>query len=742
MNHKNQRLEKIRLSMDQTPIDQPQVVKYQFITDPFYPEIVPIYQRLKLFLQEAQIISQNKKYINRGLVQYQYHIIYPEETVGYHSNLRTQIDQHISDLKYVPLIYSCPWNSSSQNIPSFQKIIHYLLEKLFAVNIDHLEVHYFEDTLSFTPTYQGEKIYVYKSTVSLMSPNSSSNQDSSNAIIDHKALIGKIMISDDPLIPYVVNEIYPHDDPQIYSSSNRVFLIDYSDETREKVDLILDSLENMKEDGYLSLPSSNRNFNRQDLKVGVELLLNLGGSIKKLNPIVVGQVHHRFNHQSWIEESIDQIQSDKFPLFSFSPPDNWILYAKNYDTNYLLHPTLHYLSLLSYLETIEKNPSLRNSLDSLQVNSVLDLSCRFPDLSMFEFFYKRLDLMIERCITTDNKCIEHKRFDDYSRAIGFRWKVLSILGDSSPLIIEYEDDYWVFYQKMNSVEAIPFSTEDLDQITHNYQAHLSSFYLNKNTLNHVGSLAISTISGDTKDQENQTTQSTQGMDLYQLVRLFPMEKSDKIDNGYVLVDVSDLEMEGDEYLNPGTQETTIYYYSYEAKYFKEMINGCIDLPTKYVKGIINPDTIFVKFPEITIGKILMSKYEMADGVEMYSFEVGLSAENFYGLPQLDGKIRRNQVEEALLLNYRPDLVDNYTILPSQDPGYIIPIFDMMVTKNMYSDEQLYLEVKNMWKSGACMTEWSKYLYEKEGKISWNLIKKNVSKIFDRFSKNDYLFIES
>ena len=211
-------------------------------------------------------------------------------------------------------------------------------------------------------------------------------------------------------------------------------------------------------------------------------------------------------------------------------------------------------------------------------------------------------------------------------------------------------------------------------------------------------------------------------DLSKLLKYYPVNDQD----GERLYDKSSFEKIHDSvYISPNNE---IYKYSFGIKFSEEMINGYFDTPTGFLKGMMKTYPSFTNI-DLKLGNLLMDKYKISDNLALYKFEIAINSTD-YLLPQSNSELsskpivnmnklrHKNMAELTLLSNYRRDLKGLSTnYLPSEDPGYIIPLFEMVLPIGEYKDKDMYEYIQEYWKNGWMLSPWSKHIYEKSKKLS-------------------------
>ena len=658
---------------------------YEIITNPTHPEIYEKYNIIKdMFKSDDFVIySYNRNILHNGLLIESYELYVPYEITGNDSPKRLKLEDLIYSITYMPIDYSFPDDVDIQNI---SLIMHTLFKKILLHNIDIIKTIHIDDVITFIPVLKnGERIYT---------------RNNIKYNIDYEKIKDYKMISDDTLTPYAANNLENNIDSTNFMSYSGIFLYKKYHNNDETIELIRDEILNLRDDGYISIPSIYKKITKEDIEISGEIIKEWGGYIKRINPVLVAKLKTNFNliPEIWINKSIDSIKNNLLPKYEFSAPSKWITFTKRDTTfdNTSLY-VFEYITIISYLKTIVKYPLMQETINSIHIVSRNKGNAQFPNIDSYNHFHENLSYRLDRYINDKTYNIEYHIFDDYEDAIAFKWKLQSMMPNIEILIIE-KNSYIVIFNGIPGLIIPEYNINDMNNI----KKELIQI-INKNYASFIKSTGV--------------TNNTMNMGILELLSLFPAMIKDR----YVLINKKDFEKLNDKlYINPYTGK--LYQYSYGITYFKEMINGYFITPTKILGGIINKFPSMV-LPRINKGEILMNKYSMGEK-SLYNFEIAFSAKELFiekdnAILQKydDSEIKKNQIEISLLSEYRPEIHNNSKILPSNDPGYIYPLIDLSLPKNLYKDAELYEYIKNIWNSGVLLSLWGKHIYMKTGKIS-------------------------
>ncbi len=675
--------------------------KYNIITNPTHPEVKIKYNIIKQMLKPDDFIinSYNRNILSNGLLFESYEIYVPYEIIGHDYPKRLKLEELIYVISYVPIDYSFP---DDVNIKNITEIIHSLLEKILLYDIDIIKTVHIDDVITFIPMLKnGERIYT-KSNIRYN--------------IDYEKIKEYELISDDTLTPYAAHNLSSNIDCTRFMSYSKLFMYKRYDNIDETINLIRNEILNLRDQGYISIPSIFKKISKDEIELSGEIIKQWDGYIRRINPILVARIETNFGlmPETWIENSINDVKNNLLPKYQFIAPSSWITFTRRdtvFDNTSLY--MFEYITIISYLKTILKYPIMQETIESIHIVSKNKGSAQFPDIDSYKYFYGELKYRLNRYIKDKSYNIIYHMFDVYEDAIAFKWKLQSMISDIEILILE-KSSYIVIFNDSPGIIIPEYKLNDINNI----KMELIR-YINENYKKFVKT-------GGGKN-------STINMNILDLLSLFPGEINDE----YVLIDKNDFEKLNDKlYINPHTGK--LYEYSYGITYFKEMINGYFITPTKILAGIIDKFPSMV-IPKINEGELLMNKYSMG-GKILYNFEIAFSANQLYIEKENalldkyeDTEIKKDQIELSLLSEYRPEIHNKSKILPSKDPGYIYPLMDLILPKNLYDDSDLYGYVKNIWNSGVLLSLWGKHIYIKTNKISVSFL--NIPKFITESVEN-------
>lgn len=654
------------------------------ITNPQHPEVFDLYKKLK-----HNLISDNFSLLNQGLIHEKYQLLNNE----FITNIRKfdEINEIINVINYPVFTYSIICNDIDVNILDLSQIVIAFLSLWYNMEIEYVNHIKLNGSIVFTPiNHQGKHIY-YKGLIS--------------EELIYEEIKGFKLLSDDPLTPYVVQEMYPNDPSSIYKSYKRLFLIKTED--YQKVEYIRNKIKEMKEEGYITFPNKFIILTKEEINIAAEMikysmintqLLNNNKSKELItsrneqkaiydqrngqvnymisnNDIEIDVINNKFDNQIIrLEpfliaktsnppslESISSIKNNQLPIYHFNAPSSWLVHISSQTGDDPIKKLqLKYLSIISYLETAKRYPILKYTIKSLKTLSSSRLSAQFPHDYAYLYFNRLLKDNIERTVLNQKNNLLHRVFNDYSEAIIFRWKFQNII---KSLILRHNTSYYVFFEIDNAVELPDYQPDDVRQ----------------EIINQINS-----------------------EDVIFFLSLVPMSENKYIE---------------------------------DTRYKKLILDGYFGTPL--LKGILSFDLVLKL--NIEIGTILMNKNLVKPDLIQYSFEISLTNNDLYlplnnaVLSKFDKKdIKRNNIERKFYDTYNLETAEISLIYPSKDPGYIYPLFDIILPINKYEDNEIYEKVENFWRNGHFLSTWGKSIYLDHNKISVAFL--NLPNIYNIFNQ--------
>lgn len=657
-------------------IDSVNIHNYEIITDINNPSVTNTWNEIIkiLNLKSIRIIESSIKNIKNGLIHNTYNIVIPDEISGNISDKKIKLDKLFDSIQYKLLTYEV--KSDEVDIEQIQIILIKIINNIYNVEVDSFNITSIYNDINkiiiFTALYSnGENIYI----------NNALNYNINIDDIKDYALI-----SNDTLTPYAAMESVTDIIYTDLKSYNKLFLIKNTKTNLDNAKIIQDHLLNMREEGYISLPTNYKEMTTNDINIGAEIILMFDGKLKRINPIMVGQLNIEHNDpENWILNSIQKINNGKLPLININAPITWIENTRiNSDFNSDYYTVKYiYACIIGYLNVVSENYNLLNSLDSIQIQSKFSCIAEFENNEQLLKFKTN----VEEILKSSNKIVMESfrstnSKDNIDKSIAYRWKLqkeypnIRSLRIRNPLILN-EDIIYVVYKLPNGIDKQIYEYTEIINECNN---------LNKNFKNEL---------------------------------LLSDNIINNIDNMYMKVNKLEHKLLNNIYVKP--DKTSIYKYSMAISKCEKMMDGYFSTPNEFIMGILNNAYKIIPM-NIEIGSLIMNKDKISDELMIYSFEIAFNmidfltpSENAY----LKEDIRSTLIETALYVNYSKKLEKNISeLVPSQKPGIIRPLYEIILPNNIYGDDIIYNFMNKLWKQGWFLTQWAKNVYNTTKKMSY------------------------
>lgn len=670
-------------------MDQLKIYDYQIITDPYRPDIKIKEIKKLIESDDFRVLDKKIEIADNGIVKEYYSVVVPEEIIGVDFDGRLRLEELISEANYPHLSYSFDEIGEIDEEIAYQisLTVKSLLNKKYYLDIDNVQILRLNDNIIFVPTDEkGDMIYI-----------SSANKYP----IKYSDIEGYNLISDDPLVPYASRTFDKNFTN--YKSTHGAFFVK-SDE-----DQLRNVTTDLREQGYFSIPSSYNQMNKKQIIRGGEYSSEYGSQLKRVDPYIVGKFSQQtlkdlnFDIDNWIVSNMD---SD-IPFYNMAMPSFWNIYVRKQDPkNIHVKIELLYATLKSYIEICNKYPILNTELDSIKIINDHEIHARFCDINQIKDFKKQMIHTLKYIINSHS--IDYIPFSLLDNAIAYKWKLSNVpsLIICSDQLNEPNRRQLLYYVVIDQPKGS--TLPDKNNIKFIYKECMNEWTLYHQQFK---------ITNQSNTQNKIISKASQ-KSLVTLLKYYPVNN-----NLYSITSFEEL-LDG-VYKSP--EENIVYPYSLGIKLNQQMLYGYFDSPTGFMKGMMN------KYPgladmNVEIGNLLMSKHKITEELALYSFEITIHSTDFL-LPTLNSGIEdgttdlrterpKKRVELSLLSGFRPDLnkiSTNY--LPSDDPGYMIRIFDMMLPIGQYTDKDIYEYIKLFWAKGWVLSKWAKYVYLKHGKLS-------------------------
>lgn len=431
------------------------VYRFVWVTDPHYPSFVNKQRIILLMLQQYSSLDSDfelvvvQTQVGNGCVQTEAVLVLDNEDIA------KQITTLIGEISFEPVstVLNIPLITTDELIGLQSIYLAVAQEKLFQplskLEIVKLDLGNDNIAYKFFPLNQDGQ-YIYKH------PNNQVN------IIDLERYRGYQLLSADPFVRYVLNQIYPQYNYDILYHGNMALVKlgpVYEDKIVE-VDMAILDLHNK---GYFILPITP--FNSLDI-LHLKHLCKLW-QIELVHIDVAFHVIFKTNVDftlptiDWFRENLARIRLGQLPLFAIN--GDWIdrteqpfilfssrLYARSY---------IYYGAIRAYVQLCEEFPALKRQIQYLRI--ALDLSIVAP-FETFEQAMKFKQLYKQLMSTASNW--DYVECKDMKEAIIKRWFVLTVDNGAQPLIIDIENKPICIFHSIqsNPIEFHPWLMEEAE----------------------------------------------------------------------------------------------------------------------------------------------------------------------------------------------------------------------------------------------------------------------------------------
>lgn len=690
------------------------IYKYRIITDPHNPDVTHKLDKIYSFLNsdDFRIVESSIIPYYNGVINEYYEVVVPAEISKINFPDRLIMEKIIDDINYDYLFYTYKDITPSESL-NISNNIKLLLNLKYNLDIDYIQIETDYDgdseSITYTPINKHKnKIYYY----------------SINPYTFNEEIIKQYsLISNDPLTPFSVSQlgskVNPRGSGNIKTSDN-MFFKENNGNNDEKSELFKEKTLSMRDDGYITLPPPYYKMNKDQIIVSGECFKQYGGIIDRVDPIIVGKyplkildnLEFPVSPSKWLLNASEDIQNNKIPTMSILVPSFWIEHNRgNTELDFISMINLYYVSVKSYMQLCDKYQILNYCINSIEVINTHRIKASFCNYDQVIEFKENLKINLKVIMKRHN--IDYKIFKKYDHAIACRWKLNDIpsIIVSSDKITDIssnlnDEKYYVIYSRPIGAE-IPEYDRDIM-----YKECVNAYYVynNQYTNNNISNV--------------RNTEISKTRSMKELLEYYPV-------NDVLYDKLSFNEIMDYVYTDPNNE---IYKYSFGIKFSEDMINGYFDTPTGFLKGMMKSYPSFTEL-DLKLGNLLMNKHKISDHSALYTFEVAVNSTD-YLLPQSNSELintkldksnnihkitnlrNRNMTELKLLSNYRKDLnILSTNYLPSEDPGYIISLFEIILPIGEYTDKDIFKYIQEYWRKGWMLSPWSKYIYKNTGKLS-------------------------
>ena len=428
-------------------MDTDQIYRFNFVTDPDDPNITTSYNELIGLIESDKTILLTEDYLDRGLVRYNIDTIYNYNETPDHIE---KIIELIGEVSYIPITASLKINKNNTNLGSIitgaGQIVKYLTEIIIKTKIINVESVRYEDVIIFNPITENNTA-VYENPKYLAEYHN---------IVNMEILGGYQVLSDDPMVRYVLSELYETHD-YVPSDINTIYVKNIA---------LIPVGNNINEEGYYSNIIDNINMiirkrrsegyfvyhigihNLEDL----ELIRDLGYlwstrivyDEDMVNIVLQSDVDFGTTPNLWFRENLSIIKFGYFP--SITLYGDWQFQTGDYNQIFgkeFYDSMLHYAGLLAYKKMSIKDDFIRPFTHTVKVNNDLSITLSVPTYNHVILFRKYLDEILN-----GYSGLEHngsgtwmvEPCDSLIDGVIKRWHVQTIDGRAMPMVLYHVNE--------------------------------------------------------------------------------------------------------------------------------------------------------------------------------------------------------------------------------------------------------------------------------------------------------------
>nr|QBK89972.1 MAG: hypothetical protein LCPAC101_02550 [Pithovirus LCPAC101] len=718
------------------------IYRYDIITNPYHPTINGKWKNIQEILHSDSVdivnqkmISLNEDNINKNRIsKYRFDVIWKNK----HNGLFDDIKQLISNVSYEPITYSFTIDGLRDDEDEYlhvSDILMLYLIKLYSVDIDYLLLTVISsgDKLIYTytsyhnnyPVYILRELRLYKLTLFPLDIDSIKNYR---------------LLSTDTLTPYAAGNIFRNitgNNIKTLSSKFPLFLIDNKIVT-DHVDRMKDYTMNLRNDGYVSFPKLNMSMSPDKLLLLSEIIKNWDCKLERVNPIIVAKIINETKHdylsEQWLLGSLEYIMNMKIPKVSVYAPIFWLDMIDSNSYNLDNEIKFRYACIKSYLNVVRSNPLLIPYIKYLTIPNSRYCSGMFANPKSVSLFKSQLNDMLD-----NSEHIVFRDFGDmtkehYDHAMSYRY----VLQSQSKyyvesLIIIYEKNIYVSYMTTISSDHNKYLNMKIDNMVDICRSNILDYDVNNKTIENVNVENVN-VENDAQCGINTDSEENKPYNpLYDILHKrtvnLPMLLTSSSSSDILNKDKGNIIHISDDIYAIKIKDTLELYPHRDLIISCESIrDGHVSSPDNFLRGILN--TPIIHDISLNMGEILLHEQNISFGgndLVLYSFEVKFNRDDFY-VSQYDSiissqnKDSQNIDEDILSLSIENSLIMNYDEMDisgfvARDPGYIKPLFDILLPKNIYEGEAMRGFISRVWKNGWFLSQWSKEIYMSHNKMS-------------------------
>ena len=406
-----------------TPINQ--IYRFNAITDPDNPTVIESNVKLLDLVDDNDNIIFREENLNRGLVRYN---IIAVSNVS-NTDTITTIEKLINDISYVPatiIMNLTGYENKTQIITASAEMIKVLTEKILKTTVTNVEYVNFENNIiKYTPITKNGAVYI------------NPNHLFEYTRIINSDILGKYqLLTDDPLVTYVLEELYnsndyvPSDIGVIYIENIAFVPIYVDDDIVYRVNSII---KKKRSDGYFVYKIGIHNL--EDLELITEMASLWNTKViysDDMTNIVMLPDSSIFpiRPELWYEKNILLVKGGQFPGITLT--GEWQFHKNGHDQIFgklFYKSVLHYAAILSYKKLGDQDNFVSPFTQTIIVNNDLSITIFVPTYNHAILFKKYLKETIDINQISTEPCV------DLLDGIYKRWYVQSIDDRAMPMVL-------------------------------------------------------------------------------------------------------------------------------------------------------------------------------------------------------------------------------------------------------------------------------------------------------------------
>lgn len=349
----------------------------------------------------------------------------------------------------------------SSVVEGAKTIIQALTEKMLKIDISYVSQVRYGNIIMLSPmTSYNVPVFMNSSYSGRMN------------ICDMSVLGGYTVLSDDPLVKYVLEEMYqseyvPEDFNVIYVEGLALIPVGKED----YIDMVDSSLRSKRLQGYFTHNIDVHNFGDLELVPEIAKLWNIKVvSDKDLSTLVLqSDVDFGISASEWLSNAVSSIKYNSLPRITISgswqyefQDDYNRLYGRQWHTS-----IIQYGAFLAYAELSQEDLMIRPFTTMTQVNPDLSISLTLPTYQHVLKFTDIFKRILAGSTGNSNQIWTVEACSSLEEGIAKRWMVQEIDNKAMPMLLrDQEQNVLIFRSPLSISYPSPFdiSAGDLDEI--------------------------------------------------------------------------------------------------------------------------------------------------------------------------------------------------------------------------------------------------------------------------------------